>query len=533
MKTQILRMYIVALAVLAGAGVLLLSSCATIAFEDIREEPGFYYGAGSGTTEALASAEAKKDLIAKSLARSRESAGITARIDVTDEVVESFKLPNLKIYAKSAADGIVTVLYRIKEADWDAYQAGRVKAANAEIQPRLQALASGEGRPLADRLLEAASLLDRLNRQALADVLTEKGPGTPLVASVLEGICADQMSGLGVRMDVERGFVGPETVFSGRVEDASGRSLGATPVRARWTVRGGASVVDHVRSEADGSFVLAFPEDKAFHDHSVRLTVSTGFSAAAYGSSALRDADEGTRGEYCYQFFDDVKKYFEAEARVPGGSFLVGALDRDKRASKREAPRKATVEDFYIDAYLVTNALYDMFLGDTGSEAVPEYWDNPEYNQDDQPVVGVSQEDAARFAAWLSAQLGVRKRLPSEAEWERAARGGLDVIYPWGDQSPAEGTLANYSGNGKYSSPSPVGSFEDGKNAFGLYDMAGNVWQWTSTPREAGKGSGTVIVKGGSWMDGPVDLRVSNRRDLDPRSGYVDVGIRLVREVVE
>ncbi len=162
----------------------------------------------------------------------------------------------------------------------------------------------------------------------------------------------------------------------------------------------------------------------------------------------------------------------------------------------------------------------------------PEYWDNPDYNQPDQPVVGVSFEDANRFAAWLSDRLGVDKRLPTEDEWEKAARGGQDVIYPWGDQSPADGVRANYSGNGRFGATSPVGSFEAGRNAYGLYDMAGNVWQWTSTPLVAASGTGRRIVKGGSWMDGPTDLRVSNRRDVDPSVGYVDVGFRLVREAL-
>jgi formylglycine-generating enzyme required for sulfatase activity len=75
-----------------------------------------------------------------------------------------------------------------------------------------------------------------------------------------------------------------------------------------------------------------------------------------------------------------------------------------------------------------------------------------------------------------------------------------------------------------------VGSFEAGRNAYGLYDMAGNVWQWTSTHRVAGTRS--LIVKGGSWMDGPADLRISNRWEVDPAKGYVDVGFRLVREVI-
>jgi hypothetical protein len=531
MKTQVQRIAIITQVAIAGFGLMILSACASLPIEEIREEPGYYYGMGSGTSADVAESEAKKDLITKALARSRESAGITARVNVTDEVVESFKIPSLKVFARSKVDGVTKIVYRIKESEWNTYQADREKAANVEILSRVVALSPESGRTLSERLLEGASLLDRLNREALADVLRQNGPGTPLVASIIEKTCVDQMTGLGVRMDVKRGFVGKDTVFSGRIVDAAGRILGSTPVHVEWTVRSGESYKDNLKSASDGTFTIKFPEDKAFHNHSVRLVVSTGFSDNAYGSSVLRDADAKTKGEYSYQFFDDVKKYFSAEALVPGGTFLVGALDRDLRATKREAPRKATVKDFYIDTYLVTNTLYEMFLNDTQSTSTPEYWDNTEYNQDYQPVIGVSQDDAVKFAAWLSEQLGVKYRLPSEAEWERAARGGRDVIYPWGDQSPDDGVLANYNGNGKYTGPSPVDSFTEGKNAYGLYDMAGNVWQWTSTPREAGKSSGAMIVKGGSWMDGPVDLRISNRRDLDPRSGYVDVGIRLVREV--
>jgi formylglycine-generating enzyme required for sulfatase activity len=282
-------------------------------------------------------------------------------------------------------------------------------------------------------------------------------------------------------------------------------------------------------SDPDGKLNLAYPVGDSFRNTGVRLSVSTDFARSAPSSTALKDIDAASRVEASFRHFDDVGKSFSGEAFVPGGPFIAGAVARDRRASRKEAPRQAETPDIYIDLYPVTNALYEMYLEDTKAETFPEYWDNPQYNQPEQPVIGISYYDAVRFAAWLSAQLGVVKRLPTEDEWEKAARGGQDVIYPWGDQSPADGGRANYDGNGRFSAPSPVGSFEAGKNAYGLFDMAGNVWEWTST---YGAATGSLIVKGGSWMDGPADLRISNRRESDPARGYVDVGFRLLREVI-
>ena len=516
-----------------GIFALYLTSCVSVAPQDVQEEPGYYYGIGSAASPEAAAAAAKKDLITKALASSRERAGIGARVVVTDAIVESFKLPDFKPYAKGKADGVTSYVYRVKESDWDEYQAARADAARADIAPRLAALSPDSGRSVGVRCAEAAAILGRLYSEALADVLTAEGPGTPLLANVVERLCAGQIASLSVEMDVSRGFVGGETVFSGRFKDASGKATGALPVRATWSTRGAEDVVATYKSSSDGAFTLKFPKDPAFFDRSVTLTVSTGFADAAAGSEAVRAADGKTGSSFSYQYFVDAAAYFSAEALVPGGDFMVGSVAQDKRASRKEAPRKATVADFYIDTKPVTNALYAMYLGDTGADSFPAFWDNEDYNRADQPVVGVSYKDAVAFAAWLSEQLGVVKRLPTEAEWERAARGGAETIYPWGDQSPDEGNYANYNGNGKFSATSPVASYEDGKNAFGLYDMAGNVWQWTSTPRDPGKSGGSMIVKGGSWMDGPADLRISIRRELSPASGYVDVGMRLVREAIK
>jgi formylglycine-generating enzyme required for sulfatase activity len=163
----------------------------------------------------------------------------------------------------------------------------------------------------------------------------------------------------------------------------------------------------------------------------------------------------------------------------------------------------------------------------------PDFWDDSADNEN-HPVVGVSQKEAQAYAQWLNTLFDIKKRLPTEDEWEKAARGGMEGIYPWGDEPPTDNVRANYNGNNRYDGTSPVGSFENGVNAFGLFDMAGNVWQWTSTPsgEESGDGPAKVIVKGGSWMDGPNELRVSNRKELDPSEQYGDVGFRLVREAL-
>jgi formylglycine-generating enzyme required for sulfatase activity len=297
-----------------------------------------------------------------------------------------------------------------------------------------------------------------------------------------------------------------------------GMSPGLLPLRVTWSAKGAEPRQVLATTDQQGTLRLDFPADAAFRNRAVRLSVSTSFAIAG----AVREA------AYGYHHFDDARGYFSAAVRVPGGAFKAGALARDKRATKKEAPRAAQTTAFLLDRTPVTNAQYAVFLEDTRSSSLPEYWDNHDYNQDEQPVVGVNWEDANRFAAWQSERLGVTRRLPTEDEWEKAARGGQETIYPWGDQAPAD--RANFSGNGRFHAPSPVGSFLSGQNAYGLLDMAGNVWQWTSTALEASAGP-AIIVKGGSWMDGPGDLRISNRRDVDPAKGYVDVGFRLVTEV--
>ena len=149
---------------------------------------------------------------------------------------------------------------------------------------------------------------------------------------------------------------------------------------------------------------------------------------------------------------------------VKGGTFMMGSDERDE-----EKPvHKVTVPDFYMGRYPVTNKEYGRFIADTGYQE-PGYWGDRNYNQPWQPVVGVSWDEAKEFAKWAGL------RLPSEAQWEYACRAGTTTRYYTGDSED------NLSRAGWYSKNSgdklhPVGDKEP--NAFGLYDMHGNVWEW-------------------------------------------------------
>jgi hypothetical protein len=525
-------MQLTAQRVLTVACAALLYSCATLPPTEVKQQSGYYYGFGSGATKTEAAAEAKRDLICNALTEIARSRGSKkGRIQVDAEAATAFKLPKLSAVTKDKAAGQETLVVSIKAAEWEKYERAREAAIRAELQDRLAALRNGGGQSLAGRMTEAARMLDRLAREGLTELLTENELGDGLLSAGLEAFCRETAAGLAITASPGSGFIRSETRFEVVTRGGDGEPAGSLPLRVEWAPRGAEPVAMNATSGPDGTLTLAYPTGESFRNTGVRLGISTDFArlapAASAASTALQDIDAASRLEASFRHFDDVGKFFSGEVLVPGGPFTAGAVARDKRASRKEAPRQASTPDFYIDLYPVTNALYQMYLEDTKAGSFPEYWDNPQYDQPDQPVIGVSYDDAVHFAAWLSAQLGVVKRLPTEDEWEKAARGGQDMIYPWGDQSPTDGVRANYNGNGRFSAPSPVGSFEEGRNAYGLYDLAGNVWQWTST----GRGSGSLIVKGGSWMDGPADLRISNRREVDPAKGYVDVGFRLVREV--
>ncbi len=162
----------------------------------------------------------------------------------------------------------------------------------------------------------------------------------------------------------------------------------------------------------------------------------------------------------------------------------------------------------------MTNALYERFTRASSRQA-PRYSNDEKWNGSTQPVVGVSWDDADTYCRWAG------KRLPTEAEWEKAARGTDGRKYPWGDQW--DPSRAN-SAESRLGKPMPVGSYLSGASPYGALDMAGNVWQWvadwydkdyyqrSSARNPRGPESGTSrVLRGGSWDSLPVFLRSSNR----------------------
>jgi iron(II)-dependent oxidoreductase len=223
---------------------------------------------------------------------------------------------------------------------------------------------------------------------------------------------------------------------------------------------------------------------------------------------------------------------------VPAGEYWMGRthttsleqaiiLERDRRDD--QPAHKIYIDAFYLDTHEVTNADYARFAAAT-SAAKPWHWPKGVAAKDEErwPVSNVTWAEAEAYCKWAG------KRLPTEAEWERAARGGLDrKRYPWGDEG-GRGRAHIGSPNG----PTVVGSFP--ANAFGLFDMAGNVWEWTSDWYErdyyavsadknpTGPATGSYrVIRGGGWTEGA--QLASFRNYADPEMRTLIIGFRCAK----
>ncbi|MEO5377170.1 MAG: formylglycine-generating enzyme family protein [Magnetococcus sp. DMHC-6] len=239
---------------------------------------------------------------------------------------------------------------------------------------------------------------------------------------------------------------------------------------------------------------------------------------------------------------------------VPKGCFKMGSPESEKNRHEDEGPlHEVCLEGYWLGKYEVTNRQFRHWRKDH-----PDYkYKDHSLNGDDQPVVNVDWNDANDYAQWLTAQGRGTFRLPTEAEWEYAARANTNTVRFWGDGESEACRYANvvtpaakrefsftwdtFPCEDNYKTTAPVGKFLP--NAFGLYDMLGNVWEWVSdwygekyyatsardNPQGPALGPGRV-VRGGSWYILPSIVRSAARDGIDPGYRFVILGFRLVRQ---
>ncbi|GIV95613.1 MAG: hypothetical protein KatS3mg057_0270 [Herpetosiphonaceae bacterium] len=216
---------------------------------------------------------------------------------------------------------------------------------------------------------------------------------------------------------------------------------------------------------------------------------------------------------------------------VAAGTFTMGSEDGDP---DEQPLHHVDLPSFWIDRFPVTNAEYARFIAATGHRP-PEHWHGlqPPAGMEDEPVVGVSWDDARTYALWAG------KRLPSEAEWEKAARWdpalGRARRYPWGDEWDPQRCNSREAGAGAIV---PIGIYTpQGDSPCGAGEMAGNVWEWTQSlyrpypyhpgdGRERPEGSGLRVVRGGSWSASAAFVRAANRNVSAPSNVDPEIGFR-------
>jgi iron(II)-dependent oxidoreductase len=232
---------------------------------------------------------------------------------------------------------------------------------------------------------------------------------------------------------------------------------------------------------------------------------------------------------------ESAAKRSDAMMIIPGGSFPMGY---DHRHPDEKPQHVETVSSFAIDLYEVTNDQYLKFISVT-KRTVPEHWENSQYPKDkaNHPVVYVTWYDARDFCAWAG------KRLPTEAEWEKAARSEDGRLYPWGNDFDPKKANTPQS---RLGGTTPVGSFPAGRSPYGLYDVSGNAWEWTDSWARAYPGSPIPrghyftgeykVLRGGSWIDCSfyrcgISALTFNRGYFRPETKNEGFGFRCAKDV--
>ncbi|MFA6506500.1 MAG: formylglycine-generating enzyme family protein [Treponemataceae bacterium] len=522
--------FVAAVAVLATVA---LASCASTADVLVNKEPGFFYGSGFDASQAAADEKAYLDLMYNVLTETNAIRQIKkSNFVLTAEIKDAFALLKLKPQlSEKKSDARYDVVYRLSREQWEKAETVRLQKLNKEFGTSFDALKGNTTKSISTKIKEAASLLAAIERSGAFNRIFGATPGGQILNARIEEYCLEITKGIVVTATPAGGLIPQGSGIVIAAADKGGKPVPAFPFTMLWKTDEKSSDPIKIVTDDKGKATVTVPADPVFKDRKVILSISADLSSILQGLPFLAKLDQPINAEFTYS--NSTIGIGQGNAvKIQGGSFTIGAVKHDKRAGSVEKARKAAVTTFNIDRNLVTNADYKTYLDaiNASSAEYPDYWENPDFNKPEQPVIGVSLAEAEKYAAWLSSVQGTKKRLPTEAEYEIAARAGKDVVFPWGDQLPSDGARATFSGSA--SATTAVGSRENGKNALGLADMAGNVWEWTTTA-PAGTMSGNQnfrIVKGGSYLDGQYELRISNRVLRDPEDRHPDVGFRLVSE---
>ena len=296
--------------------------------------------------------------------------------------------------------------------------------------------------------------------------------------------------------------------------------LGRPAVRRLFTLYPGAS---------DASFTGLTPEDLQLY-----FTLTRRVEAPA---PAFENAFENAFEEQPRAVFEPLM------VRITAGPFLMGSPEEqvtEEKADQNETPQhQVELGEYWIGKYPVTNAEYQSFVRES-SHPPPQGWNGVKYptQKGGHPVTGVSWEDCLTYCRWLSEKTGKVYDLPSEAEWEKAARGTDGRVFPWGDEFDPQKLNSRTEGPG---STTPVGQYSPrGDSPYGIADAAGNVWEWTRSlvqpyPYDSGDGreskdsDGLRAIRGGSCLAVPELVRCAFRARSEPGNrGGLNIGFRVV-----
>lgn len=223
---------------------------------------------------------------------------------------------------------------------------------------------------------------------------------------------------------------------------------------------------------------------------------------------------------------------------IPAGEFAMGS---DRGQADEQPVHRVSLDAFHLDVYEVTVSRYAEFLASQRADPPFKWNEATTGSQGNKPVTGVDWYDAREYCRWVG------KRLPTEAEWEMAARGTEGRLYPWGNEHPTK-AHAN-AGQTKwrgYDTLTNVGRYGPGKSPNGLYDLAGNLWEWVAdwydptyyqySPREnpTGPSAGPLrVLRGGAWNNDSQSIRSANRAGYAPKARRNDVGFRCAKDAKE